>query len=581
MISNSSENSYKNYEEKEEDLNIDLFLNFIFRNKIILFIFTFITFIFSFNYAKNQKSIWQGNTEIVLQGDTEKTNFGLNAARSLKIAGVKNFSKQISMELNTSVDILKSPSVLMPIFEFVRNEKKKTNPDYDSNFFGWRNNNLKIALKNGTTILGIKYEDTDKELILPVLEKITATFQEYTEVTRKRNLEISSKYLINQIDFYRKKSAKSIETLEEFAIDQDLAFVTIYPTQNNYDFLNVRPFNPGMLETNLDFLQNNIDIEKIRLTASDNIKNIESKISSINNIDDLTELQFIAISTSSEIAGSELMREIESVDKQLRSFRFRYKEGNQEMKKFEDQKNLLIKLLKQKLVSFLKAEKINQESIMESAMRPKDVLIKYNKLLREAQGDRSTYILLETNLRNLELELSSSTNPWQMISKPTLLTYPVGPYRKRIVLGYAFMGFIIGLIFAAIKDLNSDNLYDLNYLEKILETKVLEKIKLSDNQFLINTKDIFINEILNLNSSNKIQIIKSTSLKNEDIENAIGFLKNKNFNYEIFKSFNELNKELKTLIFININNLKKSEILKLKNRLNLCNVKLNGIILLT
>ena len=207
MISNNSNQEHNFSEEKEESLNVEALINFLLRNKLILLSFAFIASIYSYFSAINQKSIWQGNTEIVLQGDNESSNLALNAARGLKIAGVKSLTKGASMELNTSVEILKSPSVLMPIFEFVRNEKKKTNPDYDSNFFGWRNNNLKIALKNSTTILGIKYEDTDKELILPVLEKITATFQEYTKVTRKRNLEISSKYLTNQIDVYRKKSA--------------------------------------------------------------------------------------------------------------------------------------------------------------------------------------------------------------------------------------------------------------------------------------------------------------------------------------------------------------------------------------
>ena len=579
MISNNSDKEYKLSEEQEESLNIEGFIFFILRNKLILLSFAIITFIFSYVYAKNQKSIWQGNTEIVLQGDNESSNLALNAARGLKIAGVKSIAKGASMELNTSVEILKSPSVLMPIFEFVRNEKKKINPDYNSNFFGWRNGNLNIALKNGTTILKIKYEDNDKELILPVLKKVTGSFQEYTKISRKRNLDVSSKYLINQIDNYRKKSAKSIEALEEFAIDQDLAFVTVYPTQNNFDFLNVRPFNPGMLESNFDFLQNNLDIEKIRLTASNNIKNIESKISNVNNMEDLTELQYVAV-TISELAKSNLMKEIEVVDKKLRSLKYRYKEGHKDIKIIEDEKLLLIGLLQQKIVGYLKAEKINQESIMESAMRPKDVLIKYNRLLREAQRDRSTYILLENNLRNLELELSRASNPWQMISKPTLLSYPVGPDKKGIVIVYTFISIIFGLIISAIKDFSSGILYDEKFLEKVLDTKILEKIKLSDNQFSINTEEIFINEILNFNSSDKIQIIKTASLKNEDFENVIVFLKNRNINYKVFESFKELNKDFKTLLFVNINNLKKSEIFKLKDRLEYLNINLFGIILI-
>ena len=48
---------------------------------------------------------------------------------------------------------------------------------------------------------------------------------------------------------------------------------------------------------------------------------------------------------------------------------------------------------------------------MESAMRPKEVLLEYKKLIREASRDESTLIRLENNLRSVELDLSLKEIP--------------------------------------------------------------------------------------------------------------------------------------------------------------------------
>ena len=62
----------------------------------------------------------------------------------------------------------------------------------------------------------------------------------------------------------------------------------------------------------------------------------------------------------------------------------------------------LIKLLRQRAIGYLNARKLRAKSIMESAMRPKGVLLKYKELIRQAQ-DESTLISLENQLRVIDL----------------------------------------------------------------------------------------------------------------------------------------------------------------------------------
>ena len=48
--------------------------------------------------------------------------------------------------------------------------------------------NLKIALEEGTTILNISYKDTDKEIILPVLNKLSKKYREFNVRKEEKKL---------------------------------------------------------------------------------------------------------------------------------------------------------------------------------------------------------------------------------------------------------------------------------------------------------------------------------------------------------------------------------------------------------
>ena len=72
------------------------------------------------------KKTWEGQFQIVLQKNNEipESAFNINP-RLAQIAGLENNES----ELNTEVGILESPSILMNIFEFVKDEKIKAYGD--------------------------------------------------------------------------------------------------------------------------------------------------------------------------------------------------------------------------------------------------------------------------------------------------------------------------------------------------------------------------------------------------------------------------------------------------------------------
>ena len=97
-----------------------------------------------------------------------------------KILQLAGLNQNQSKRLETEVGILKSPSVLMNVFDFVKTKKSSQDTENNIRFNDWKENNLSINLKEKTSILDITFKDNDKELILPVLNKISTEYQNYS-----------------------------------------------------------------------------------------------------------------------------------------------------------------------------------------------------------------------------------------------------------------------------------------------------------------------------------------------------------------------------------------------------------------
>ena len=89
--------------------------------------------------------------------------------------------------LETEVEILKSPSILIDVFKFAQ---KKDNDQYEFSRFNDWEKNLKVNLKKGTSVLDIYYEDSNRDIVLPVLKEISRKYQSYSELNRSRDIEL-------------------------------------------------------------------------------------------------------------------------------------------------------------------------------------------------------------------------------------------------------------------------------------------------------------------------------------------------------------------------------------------------------
>ena len=568
----------------EDDFDLKLFSSFLLRNRKIISLFTFIGIFFAYVVSKSVDKVWQGQFQIVLDIKNKDSRASMTNSSILGgFAGFLNMGNS-SDSLETQVSILKSPSVLEPIYNFVYLEKNKVNFDpKKSNFSNWLNSNLDIELEDGTAVLNIAYRDKNKEIILPVLNKISQTYQLYSGKAKRRNFKLTKDYLNNQIEIYKKRSSNSLKIVQDYAIDQDLTLLTkMQVTPNTDQNIINRISNLGTSEnrsnrmvSTTNSLIKNIDIENIRVEAANRIRNIESQIEKIQKIEDTEQLLYLSSLNSS---NTKLLKKIEDLNILIVELKLKYTEKEKSISKLEEQKQLLIKQQKISLLNSLKAQKLTEEARMEAAERPKGVLLRYKELIRDADRDENILIALENELRAVTLEEAKIEDPWELITVPTLDKFPVKPERNKIRIFGLFIGLIFGALIAYIKEKRSNLIFDTKYLENSFNSKVLlNRDSLNGISSRQNIK--IIQDILNVNEDKKIVFFTVGLVDEIMMRNFKSLLSDNNnifFEDDLYKS----RKDEIYFLLTSLNKITEKEVEAVTTRISILDIKISSLILL-
>ena len=279
------------YQKNDDESDLKKILNIIIRNKSIVVFSTIILFALSGIYSFSKKKIWLGEFQIVVKksenSGSQLSPFGGRTSLIQTLTGQ-------SSNLDTEVGILQSSSVLMPVFEFYKEERLKLNPQSgEISFLEWKNN-LGVSLKQNTSILYISYKDKNKTLINKVLDKTIKKYQEYSGKGKKRDLQLANNYLTEQIKFYKNKSSESMKLVQQYALDQDLTMLDYGYSKNNNNGVmgnfignDLIPSEnlPAFQHFNSNVLGENVNIEIARVKAANQIRSIDIKIKKIQSLE--------------------------------------------------------------------------------------------------------------------------------------------------------------------------------------------------------------------------------------------------------------------------------------------------------
>ena len=213
-----------------------------------------------------------------------------------------------------------------------------------------------------------------------------------------------------------------------------------------------------------------------------------------------------------------LSEQLQNIDIKLLDAKSKFTEKDKLIKILLNKRSQLAQILKNRTLGYLKVRRIASQSIMEAATRPKGVILNYKKLLREAARDENTLIALENQLRGLNLEEAKLSDPWELITEPTLNLNPVGPNKTYFSFVGILLGFIFALFYCKFKEKESDLIFENNDLESILNTKIIDNYNLFNKSFDNYDPKVLFKEILGINSKEKFYFIWTENLRNEFIE---------------------------------------------------------------
>ena len=570
-----------------EDLDLGQIISFYSRNKKFISLISGITFILSILFAFSIKKVWEGQFQIVIKSDSVNMNPFSSLNPSLqRFAGLT--SQNNSYE--TEVGILKSPSVLMPVFNFVKSDKENKDPQSNLIFADWLESNLDIKLIKRTSILNISYRDTDKDIILPVLNKMSSAYQDYSGRNKKRSQELTKDFLKEQIILLKERSAKTLKEAQDYAIDQNLLFYNINSAMrfqgigasltNNNSLDNL-----SALRTSRNVIPSNITFEEIRIQAANEIKQIDLQLEGLKDIEVTSDKLLFIGSTIPSLVREGLPLALSDLEREIIRKRTKYTEADVIIKRLSEERDSLIQILKQRIIGFLEAQRTVAEARMKAAERPKEVLFKYKDLTKKAFRDESTLINLENQLAFVELAVARQEDPWKLITDPTLLLNEVAPNKSQIVAVGLIMGILIGSGIAFIIEGKKGVVFDNKKLSQYFETSNIEKMSMKDFD-QDSEKILFLRDYFKSNSIKTISLINLEEKNNLYVDKFKKALNKVSPQIKIIQisSLNDLNENINADEILFITQLGKLEIDKvnlLKKRLNNLNSKISEIILIT
>jgi len=379
--------------------------------------------------------IWEGRFQIVLspKDQSESSRLSTLIASSPMLARLADFGAGNQDKLETEVKILESPSVLKPVFDLVKAHKANVGEDISKlQFAEWLEANLKVKLEKGTSVVTISYRDNNKSTVLQVLQRISQAYQHYSGRNRRDSLGKALIYAREKIAIYRKKSEESTRAADAYRIRYGIAGgVTSVTSSSAIDISKVLSSSVG---TNLGAVINPLSSNSSPLSSQNDTL---AKLSSINQ--ELIRRQ--QIFTSNDPSIKALMRERDALR--------RYVETSSAG-----------------ILALPSQQALNKEQAQE-------IVLRYQELDRAAKRNTNALDSLEIAYQALQLEQSRTTDPWELISTPTLLEEPVTPRPARnIVLGL-LSGLVLGCFAGLIADRRSGKVFRLEELQSVLQEPLL------------------------------------------------------------------------------------------------------------
>ena len=424
----------------EDEIDLSQVAGALYRHRRLISIITGATLVMSGIYAFTRQPVWEGQFQIVLENqESDKTGrLSQLISNNQLLSNIAGISGGGSSQLQTEVKILESPSVLKPTYDFVKAKKAESGVNTSGwTFDGWREKNLDIELEEGTSVLNIAYRDTDQTLVLPVIRKISSDYQLYSGRDRSKSITNGLAFAEEQVEQFRQEAAKSSRELDAFSIRY------------------------GIDTGGRAVGSSGVDLSRLL--------NSEVDISSISGLGTTS-----SISRGNKKGGA--LSQLAAVNQEL----------IRRQQQFTSRDPGVLALIRERDALRRYIEMTAGGSLTLPGQQPtskeqaQELILEFNELNRRAKRDIATLDHLESSLMSLQLEQARQTDPWELISTPTMLDRPVAPRKTRIIAFGLFAGLVAGSGFALLVDRRTDLVYSEDELKSLLPCPLIKHLPSMD-----------------------------------------------------------------------------------------------------
>lgn len=420
------------------------------RHRRLIAAVTSTSLIISGIYAFTSKQVWEGQFQIVVEeADSGSTGrLAQLASNNPLFSSLIGFAGGKGSQLKTEVKVLESPSVLEPTYNLVKASKAKAGENIDKwTFHQWRDKNLEIELEKGTSVLNIAYRDTDPKLALTVIRKISKDYQLYSGRDRSKSISNALTFTEEQVKQFRERAEESSRALDSFSIRYGIA--------NSGEAVGTTAFNiPKFLNSN-------------------------SLTSSINQLGSLNSIGSIS-------SRGDALSQLAGINQALIRRQQQYTSSDPGVLALIRERDAMRRYIEVTAGGSLTLPG-QQPASKEQAQ---DLLLHFKELKRKAKRDISTLDLLERSLMSLQLEKARQTDPWELISTPTLLDQPVAPRKRNIVALGLLAGLFAGSAAALLIDRRTGLVYRKDELESLLPCPLIKHLTAKDQSTWTDSADL-------------------------------------------------------------------------------------------
>ena len=375
----------------EDEIDLQQVAAALGRQKKLIACIAGVSVILSGVYAFTSKTVWEGHFQIVLEQKDSGSGGRLAqlAAANPMFANLAGLGGGGGSKLQTEIKVLESPSVLKPTYDFVKYNKAKAGENISNwSFSDWRNTNLEIELEKGTSVLNIAYRDTDRKLVLPVIQKISSDYQRYSGRDRSKSISNGLAFAKEQVEQFRKRAAASSRALDSFSITY------------------------GISTRGESISSSGVDVSK--LLGS---KTSPSSMRSMDSINSLGSMN--STSTQGDALG-----QLAAINQELIRRQQRFTSRDPGMLALIRERDALRRYIEVTAGGSLTLPG-QQPASKEQAQ---ELILQFKELDRRARRDAATLDELESSLLSLHSSRPAD-RPWELISTPTLLDLPVAPIK--------------------------------------------------------------------------------------------------------------------------------------------------------